>query len=143
MDEKMKEALRNAREVYLNERGEPVAFCPPDSVGLTDLCRMEFYDRNRVRLNEMAEKARLRGQGDVVVCIDVDDPTWTELVDHLMPGHDWASYRARGEQPVARGIVKRQGMEEIVLAAYPAAGKFHDDGRTNVLIFAAGGVAIL
>ncbi len=31
-----------------------------------------------------------------VVAIDVDDPSWSLLVDRLMPGHDWQAIRDEG-----------------------------------------------
>ena len=40
----------------------------------------------------------------VVVCVDVDDPYWKDLVDVLMPGHDWDAIRRSGERPIARGF---------------------------------------
>lgn len=137
---------KDAREVYCNEKGEPIAFCPKDSIGVTDLERAEFYRMNEERLSQLAlrakEKTVATGVEQGVICIDVDDPTWTPLVDILMPGHNWASYRARGERPVARGVVPRGLLEETVKKTYPAAGDLVD-GKVNICVFAAGGIAII
>ena len=107
----------------------------------TDFERIMLFNENRERLLEFAAKAEKRGDGAVVVCIDVDDPTWVELVEVLMPGANWDQFRARGEKPVARGIAMRTGMQDIITKVYPAAGKLKTEG-TNILVFAAGGVGI-
>lgn len=137
---------KDAREVYLNEKGEPIAFCPVDSIGLTDLHRAEFYGLNEERLAQLAEKARVKSVETSVaysvVCIDVDDKTWTPLVDALMPNHDWEQYRSRGERPVARGIVPRYLLADTIKSMYPAAGKLTADA-INICVFAAGGIAVI
>ena len=136
---------KDAREVYCNEKGEPIAWCPKDSLGITDIERGQFYNLNKDRLSQLADRAKEKTketrveQG--VICIDVDDPSWTNLVDILMPGHDWDSYRSRGEKPVARGVVPRSLLALTVKEAYPAAGDLVD-GKVNILIFAGGGIAI-
>lgn len=142
----MNEIPRDAREVYRNERGEPVAYCPKDGLGVTDLLRGEFWHvQDHARMRQLAvrakEKTAQTGKQHLVVCIDVDDPTWTDLVDMLMPGHDWNVYRNRGERPVARGVVPAAPMAEVVASAYPAAGDVPLD-RTCTLVFAAGGVSV-
>lgn len=43
----------------------------------------------------------------LIVMLCVDDPNGAALADILMPGHDWSAYRARGEQPWARGLTSR------------------------------------
>lgn len=138
---------KDAREFYCNKKGEPIAWCPVDSLGITDIEREQFYRLNKDRLMQLAVRARQRtsemGEEQCVVCIDVDDPRWTPLVDMLMPGHDWDSYRARGEKPVARGVVPCEPIESVVEDMYPAAGKFHTNGITNVVVFAAGGATII
>lgn len=137
---------KDAREVYCNEKGEPIAFCPKDSVGITDFQRGEFYNLNKDRLSQLAEKAKAksieRGVRYGVICIDVDDPSWTPLVDILMPGHDWDSYRARGEKPVARGVVPNDLLAKTVKETYPAAGELEND-KVNICVFSAGGILIM
>lgn len=136
---------KDAREVYYNQKGEPIAYCPVDSVGVTDIQRAFFHRENADRLAELRDRAFQKGADDfVVVCIDVNDKTWTKLVDWLMPGHDWEPYRARGETPVARGVVPRAPMEDVVKTFYPAAVKDLKTGPNlvNVLVFAAGGVGV-
>ena len=138
----------DAREVYHNELGEPIAWCPADSLGLTDLARAGLFRLNHTRLREMAASAARKGLSPevaVLVCIDVDDPTWKFLVDALMPGHDWEAIRARGELPVARGSAMREGVEGAAMALYPACkGELEIPLPVGVyrgLIFAAGGVS--
>lgn len=138
---------KDAREVYCDKKGEPIAWCPKDSIGLVDIRRAEFFNQNEERLRQMAVRAREKtieeGSEQVVVCIDVDDPTWTLLVDMLMPGHDWDSYRARGETPVARGVVPREPIEMTVKEFYPACEDFNNvEGTVNMVVFAAGGAGV-
>ena len=119
---------RDAREVYCNDRGDPVAFCPADGIGLSDLERGRFYGLvNDARLRALSERARTKtaetGTQHLVVAIDVDDPSWADLVGTLMPGFDWDAIRKRGEHPIARGVVPAEPMVDLVAATYPAAGK--------------------
>ena len=139
---RMSDIPKDAREVYCNEKGEPIAFCPKESIGLTDLKRAEFYSLNKDRLQEMLERVKtVKGPDFCVICIDVDDPTWKLLVDLLMPDHDWEAYRTKGETPVARGIVPREIVQDAAEAFYQAAlplpeGQF-------ISIFAAQGISII
>lgn len=79
---------------------------------LTKLQKVETRDRffqpNRERLEHMAFRATKKGLARdefITVAIDVDDPSWSEVVETLMPGCDWQAIRDRGEKPVARGTV--------------------------------------
>lgn len=142
----MSEIPKDAREVYCNEAGEPIAYCPKESVGATDFLRAEFWALQDVkRMLQLQDRAKAKteqtGEQQLVVCIDVDDPTWIDLVDMLMPGANWDEIRERGERPVARGVVPAAPMAEVVAKGYPAAGVVPTD-RTCVLVFAAGGVWI-
>jgi hypothetical protein len=60
------------------------------------------------RLAQIAHRAihvrDLKTNDFVVVCIKVDS-RWRELVDILMPNHDWQQYRDMGREPIARGTV--------------------------------------
>lgn len=129
---------KDAREIYTNEKGEPVAFGPKYSFGLTDLLRSVFYDANADRMRQLEERAATKPEPSVAICIDVDDSTWTQLVDALMPGQDWEQFRTRGEKPVARGVVPRKLVVDLVADVYPAAGEPPDGAFTAV--FAGGGV---
>ena len=138
---------KDAREVYCNEKGEPIAFCPVEGIGITDVERVQLFMLNEERLRQLAKRARVKSleesgpQG--VICIDVDDPTWTPLVDMLMPGHDWDAFRARGEKPFARGVVPLELIETVAKEFYPAVGEFSSrDGVVNMAVFAAYGVSI-
>jgi len=135
---------RDAREVYLNDKGEPIAWCPRDSLGATDFMRGEFYAaQDRDRMTQLFKRAEQKtaetSEQQCVVCIDVDDPAWTELVNKLMPGFNWDEIRARGEKPVARGVVPLEPIAHVVDQCYPAAGEAPLD-RVNLFVFAAGGV---
>lgn len=132
---------KNAREVYLGPDGEPIAWCPVDSLGITDIERGLLYDAQKERLAELQVRARAKPTATVVVTIDVDDQRWQPLVERLMPGHDWDAYRKRNEKPIARGLVHREPMEQLVAEFYPAAGELGPG--CPILVFGAGGVLIV
>lgn len=97
----------------------------------------DLFEANRQRLCELAGRAAARGLDGTqiaIVCIQVDSD-WRDLVDHFMPGVDWQKVRARGEEPIARGSVMRDGLVEMLgiaapdlrksLAAGPPRGEVH------------------
>lgn len=135
---------RDAREVYCDEQGNPIAYCPADSLGATDLERARFFLEQRARLRELAVRAAQKttqtGERQAVVAIDVDDKRWQGLADALMPDFDWSAIRARGERPVARGVVPHGMCEALVEDYYPAAGQA--PAGTCIFVFAAGGIGI-
>ena len=51
--------------------------------------------------------------------IDVDDPSWIDVVDALMPNHNWQEYRDRGEKPVARGSAYAEGLSNYLCRIVP------------------------
>ena len=84
--------------------------------------RNELFQPNEERLAHIAFKAIKRGMGRnefITVAIDVDDPSWTSVVDILMPNHDWQQYRDRGEKPVARGTVLAEGIVDYLCEVCP------------------------
>lgn len=50
----------------------------------------------------------------IIVLLNVDTPLGAELGELLMPGHDWAPIRARGEVPFARGLATRADFQEML-----------------------------
>lgn len=138
---------KDAREIYLDEKtGEPIAYCPKEGIGAVDIIRAQFYNLNQVRLWQLSKRAKEKigetGIIQCVVCIDVDDASWTPLVEHLMPGHDWNIYRARGEQPIARGVVPLEPIKAMVDEFYPAASDEFAGDKVNVVVLAAGGASV-
>lgn len=110
--------------------------------------RQILYDLNRQRLAELAFRAIQRGRKNdeiMIVCIDVDDPVWSFLVDELMPGYDWQSIRDRGEKPVARGSVSAI-MAELLSDFVPNLAQAlvgpPPSGHVRVAVLGAGGASI-
>jgi len=130
---------RDAREVYCNEEGEPIAFCPKESIGLTDVMRAQFYLLNKERLAQLAKRAKEKGPTFGVICIDVSDRTFSEVVEELMPGHDWA---AEGPGPVARGVVPDVLLRSIAECFYPACLSEFSNTAINIMVCAAGGISV-
>lgn len=128
----------DAREVYNDAEGNPIAFCPVEGLGITDIQRASFFNENKVRLAELEARAETKSEPSVVICIDVDDATWSDVVNLLMPAHDWHSIRARGETPVARGVVPRDLVLDLAKRYNPAAGEAPPGAFSAV--FAAGGI---
>lgn len=111
--------------------------------------RHEIFDQCSDRLTKMAErfvhvKQHHPSEG-AMIAIHVDDPTWTELVELLMPGYDWQPYSDRGERPVARGSVM-WGTVEVICSAVPDIAmilkKAPPSGHMYTLILAGGGVSV-
>jgi hypothetical protein len=71
--------------------------------------RDNFFQSNKSKLERLAYRAinihKKEASEFLVICIDVDDSTWTGVVDALMPNEDWNRYRNRGEKPVALGSI--------------------------------------
>ncbi len=113
-----------------------------------DAFRQWLFDENRQRLAELAYRALRRGMKPVdfiIICIDVEDSEWTELVNHLMPDHDWQSIRDRGERPVARGSVTREVAEYLSKVAPAVASALSIPppcGQVLTAVLGAGGVSI-
>lgn len=76
------------------------------------------------RVAHFRERARLLNYDDhdvVIVLANVDTPLGQVLADKTMPGHDWQQFRDRGEIPFARGLIRREGMQEFLALADPEA----------------------
>lgn len=110
--------------------------------------RDEFFQPNKERLEHMAFKATRKGLTPsefVAVAIDVDDPSWTEVVEHLMPGYDWQAIRDRGEKPVARGTVQSGIIDylcDVVPDIAPALRNELPSGAVRAVILAEGGASV-
>lgn len=84
--------------------------------------RDRFFNLNKERLEHLAFKAIKKGftpDEFITVAIDVDDPRWKEVVETVMPGHDWQVIRDRGEKPVAGGTVLGDGVINFLCQACP------------------------
>lgn len=111
--------------------------------------REAFFELNRERLEHLAYRAinnkGLAPDEFVTVCIDVDDPNWTEIVDHLMPGHNWQQYRDRGEKPVARGTVNAvisEYLSKVVPDIAPALTGHLPTGAVRAIVMGDGGASV-
>lgn len=97
------------------------------------------------RLEARAKEKGGTGAGFTVIVIDVD--VYPGIVEGLMPGHDWEQYRARGEKPVARGLVPRAALvglletipedERVIPNPLPAGVFTAVFGRGGVSVFEA------
>lgn len=111
--------------------------------------RNHLFELNKERLEHFAVRILERGQslGEFyIVCIDVDDPSWTEVVEALMPNHNWQVIRDRGEKPVARGTAYVQGLKNYLTRTVPdietgLTGPI-PEGTIRVLVMAEGGVNV-
>ncbi len=114
-----------------------------------DVVRNELFQQNIPALARLMKSAISKGKTPedvMLVCIHVDDEPWTELADHLMPGHDWQQYRDLGQKPIARGSVERAGMEDIlsvsVPGVFPAFAKELPPNSMFVAVMDAGGASV-
>jgi hypothetical protein len=81
-----------------------------------------IYQDSKDRLEHMAFRAikkGLRRDEFIMVAIDVDDSSWTEVVDLLMPGYNWQEIRDRGEKPIARGSAMAAPLLKYLGAVVP------------------------
>lgn len=142
----------DAREVYLDEETkEPIAFCPKDGLGATDLERALFFDHSKEWATEKAKKVRVNNwtRTHFLIVISVDDPTWKSLADFLMPNNDatWEAMRKTGQVPIARGIVAKdpgflRGIDSIYPAEAGKLGKPPPNGKVHVAVMCAGGFSV-
>jgi len=114
------------------------------------LQREELFKINEERLKELAYRAihvlKMDPKEFVVVCIDVDDPTWTEIVDVLMPNENWQRFRDRGEIPIARGSVYKEGicgfLKEVVPDISESLSVEPPEGDVFAIIMGDGGASV-
>jgi hypothetical protein len=113
------------------------------------VAREALWRLNQERLAELAWRAihvkKMDPQNLLIVCIDVDDPAWTDLVEALMPGHDWDQYRRRGEAPIARGSVDLESIGGYLASVCPGlADSLNNpkEGEIMAAVLAAGGGSI-
>lgn len=110
--------------------------------------RQVFFEQNKHRLERMAFNATQKGLDPsefVVVAIDVDDQSWTDLVDYLMPNYNWDEIRARGEKPVARGTVLKEITNyiiEVVPDVKPVVESVLPSGVIMGIVMASKGASI-
>lgn len=72
-----------------------------------------------------------------IILLNVDDRHGGPIADILMPDQDWQSVRDQGLVPVARGIVMRNPISDVISSFDPeAATKLRDleKGSTAVLV---------
>jgi len=50
----------------------------------------------------------------LIVILNVDDEHGGPLADVFMPNQNWQVFRDRGEVPFARGLVRREGIDEAL-----------------------------
>lgn len=111
--------------------------------------REKFFQLNKKRLEELAHRAihvlKMNPENFVIVCIEVDDPNWTELTDYLMPNQDWQKFRDRGEIPVARGSVFsniREFIKEMVPDITEALYRELPNGDVRAVVMGSGGASV-
>lgn len=111
--------------------------------------RAHLYQINTDHLASMARRALGRGLAAdeiLVVCIDVDDPAWTDLAEALMPEEDWQQYRDRGMVPTARGIVMAEPLQgylsEVVPPLRDGLLDGPPDGHVLTVVMAKGGATL-
>jgi|GEM_PF-3247219 len=111
--------------------------------------REKFFQLNKKRLEELAHRAinvlKINPEDFVIVCIEVDDPHWTELADYLVPNQDWQKFRDRGEIPVARGSVLsniREFIKEMVPDITEALYRELPDGNVRAVVMGSGGASV-
>jgi hypothetical protein len=82
----------------------------------------------------------------IVLCVDVDDPTWGELINDALPKFDWQKFRDRGERPMARGTVEATTFRKYLKSILPDVGICLDNkpspDKFHVCVLAMGGATL-
>ena len=132
------------------ERNEPRTLWVSDDVlgtDAADACHAFLAD-SIPRLAHFAQRAIARGgptERLAIVVLEIDDSLGSALADRLMPGYDWQAIRDRGETPVGRGLVMREGIEDVVEAYDPKLARAVREvpaGQLPVVIVAGGTIAV-
>ena len=97
-------------KVYLND---PVGYAVMGAVERVNLYRADPVAVERLE-KRAAEKTHEEGSHFVVVLIDMDDPFWHGFGEVLMPDADWRPFRERGEKPMARGVIPRKLLVDVL-----------------------------
>ncbi len=105
--------LRNINgQIVLND---PQALVVINAVNKKN-CEVTFklqLDRiNHFKNRMLATKAQ--PEEVIIVLINADDIYGQPIADLLMPGHNWQAIRDKNEIPFARGLAKRDKMQELV-----------------------------
>lgn len=94
-----------------------------DPMALAVITAVEKYNcrntltANMDRVAHFTRRIAERGQTVeevVIVILNVDDPHGGPMAEHLMPGFNWQEVRDRGEIPFARGLVMREGIQNVI-----------------------------
>lgn len=121
-----------------------------DPVGfaiMTSIERLNLYNSDPESVKRLEARAVEKSKSNEsfgVVIIDVDVATWTDLVEALMPNYDWQQFRDRGEKPIARGVVPRGLLMEMLGIVNEKAKVVPDPFPTGVFtaVFGMGGVTV-
>lgn len=123
---------------------DPDAMAVLRAVGKVNCKR--FYEASRDRIAHFDQRAAARKEtaaSVVIVLLNVNDPIGGELADILMPGTDWQAMRDRGEVPVARGLARRPGVQDVVSYLDPEEGaKLAAMRELAVVVVTQGAVAV-
>jgi hypothetical protein len=133
-------ADRPRAKVVTGPNGELVLDDPDGLAVMQAVRRYNMYHGQRDGLSRLEARARQKqaetGLRFAVICINMDDPVWSGLGEHLMPGHDWDQYRKRGEMPFALGVVPIDIITQVLEKTLPETevpaglftAVFSDDG---------------
>ncbi len=86
----------------------------------------------------------------MTVAINVDDPSWTEVVQVLMPDKtdaNWQVLRDKGEIPIARGTAMAEGLVDYLAEVCPAIAPalldmLPPDNGVRSIIMSEGGASV-
>lgn len=112
--------------------------------------RQALFELDRDRLEHFSYRAiHLRGLQPsefVAICIEVDDPAWTDLANHLVPNGNWQELRDRGQIPVARGTAMAEGIMELLRGVVPDIAPALDQelppGAVRAIVCGSGGASV-
>ena len=135
---------------YVEQVGDGMVLHDPVSVGIVHAVAKQDCEvalgLNSDRIAHFKERAAIRGLSAdqfVILILDVDDVYGGAMAECLMPGHDWQTYRDRGETPFARGLVNRDLVTEWLLIFDHTAYEELEEATKLSVVVVAYGVAIV
>lgn len=110
--------------------------------------RNKIYSQMMHRLQHLAWRALnilgKRNDEVTIICIQVDS-RWRDMVDYLMPNHDWDAIRATGAEPIAQGTVSWSVCGMIAKKFPDIAGvalEVPPEGKVKAIVLNDGGCTV-
>lgn len=106
-------------------------------------CRI-IYQENLDRVSYFQERLTTTGRSPAEYCMliaDVDDTYGGMLAELTMPGQNWDTYREAGQKPIARGLVGKHWLHNVVEKFDPRVAEQMTFIEDFIVVVVASGIA--